>query len=92
MAPEIPGGDVVIIDTSITWHVKDGIYLINFPGKPGTQFPPTQLIRSVIKGHPGREDEYWVTCLNESYQGDWIKGEDMNIAGLVTGSVRCSTH
>ncbi|MDD5177375.1 MAG: S24/S26 family peptidase [Sterolibacterium sp.] len=94
MEPEIAKGSIVLVDTAITWHAKDGIYLLNFPGKPGTQFPPSQSIRSVTRrlfSKPS-EDEYWIGLANPNYTNHSCSHDLLNIAGLVVGSIRCMTH
>lgn len=80
MAPTVNRDDLVIVDTSITWWVKDGVYLLNF-SKQGSAIPATQLLRRVIK-IPG-QDRYMVSCDNQTYTGrDEIDGDVLDIAGL----------
>lgn len=59
MAPTVNMGDMVAIDTSVTWWVKDGVYLVNFPNQ-GYAFPATQLLRRVIR--LPFQDRYKIVC------------------------------
>ena len=94
MAPEIPAGAIVIVDTSITWWVKDAFYLVNLPGKVGTAFPPSQQVLKIIQPGPsiGHEHERWIAYPNPNYDNYWAPLEALDIAGLVIGSIRCHQH
>lgn len=79
MGPDIKVGDIVAVDTSITWWVKDGVYLLNFPGL-GSVAPATQLLRRVIK--IPLQDRYVISCDNPRYIREEVDGDDLNIAGI----------
>lgn len=79
MGPDIKVGDIVAIDTSITWWVNDGVYLLNFPGL-GSVATATQLLRRVIK--IPMQDRYVISCDNPRYQREEVAGDILDIAGL----------
>lgn len=79
MGPDIKVGDIVAVDTSITWWVNDGVYLLNFPGQ-GSVAPATQLLRRVIK--IPLQDRYAIICDNPRYIREEVAGDILDIAGL----------
>lgn len=81
MAPTVNMGDMVIVDTSITWWVKDGIYLLNFP-RQSDAIPETQILRRVRRVEH-QNDRYQISCDNQCYDGVFeVTGEQLDIAGL----------
>lgn len=79
MAPTVNMGDMAAIDTSVTWWVKDGIYLVNFPNQCQA-FPATQLLRRVIR--LPFQDRYKIVCDNPAYEAVEVDGDLLDIAGL----------
>lgn len=80
MAPTVNIGDLVVVDTSITWWVKDGIYLVNFPYQSPV-LPATQLLRRVMR-IPG-QDRYRISCVDQRDGAYEVDGDKLDIAGLV---------
>lgn len=79
MAPTVNIGDLVVVDTSITWWVKDGIYLLNFPYQSPV-LPATQLLRRVIR--IPFQDRYKIICDHQDYETVEVDGNLLDIAGL----------
>lgn len=91
MAPEIPVGAVVIVDTSITWCAKSGgLYLLNIAGDPALSIARHQTIKRLSKHD--LQDLYRVSCANPHYQSYDAPGSELDIAGMVVGSVQCFAH
>lgn len=79
MAPTVKNGDMVAIDTSVIWWVKDGIYLVNFPNQ-GPAIPASQLLRRVIR--LPFQDRYKIVCDNPAYEAVEVDGDLLDLAGL----------
>lgn len=79
MSPTIKIGDMVAVETSITWWVKDGIYLLNFP-RISDACPGTQLLRRVIR--IPFQDRYKIICDHQDYETVEVDGNLLDIAGL----------
>ncbi len=91
MAPEIPIGAVVIVDTSITWCAKSGgLYLLNIAADPAQSIAQHQSIKRLSKHD--LEDLYRVSCANQYYQSYDQPGSELDIAGMVVGSIQCFEH
>lgn len=91
MAPEIPIGAVVIVDTSITWCAKSGgLYLLNIAADPAQSIAQHQTIKRLFKHD--LEDMYRVSCANQYYQPYDQPGSELDIVGMVVGSIRCFEH
>ena len=91
MAPEIPIGAVVVVDTSITWCAKSGgLYLLNIAADPSQSIAQHQSIKRLSKHD--LEDLYRVSCANPHYQSYDQPGSELDIAGMVVGSIQCFEH
>jgi hypothetical protein len=91
MAPEIPIGAVVVVDTSITWCAKSGgLYLLNIAADPAQSIARHQSIKRLSKHD--LEDLYRVSCANQYYQSYDAPGAELDIAGMVVGSIQCFEH
>lgn len=87
MAPEIPVGADVIVDTSITYCAKSGgLYLLNVAADPELSIAQHQIIKRLTKHD--QQDLYNVSCANQHYQSYDLPGSELDIAGMVVGSVQ----
>jgi len=89
MFPTLNDGDLCAIDFTVTWFAGDGLYLIDYQGEPGTAFPPTQMIKRLIRKNPMQGTVKTVSD-NRDFDAYIFEPECMSIAGKVIQSLRIS--
>ena len=85
MLPEFPSGTVFAVDYQIRHYVKDGLYLLNYPGMDGQQVK--RVIRPGVDKHVLK-----VTQSNKLYEDFAVTTTTLDVAGLVVGSFIYKEH